>query len=180
MIRLILFFLLITVSAHAATLPAPVAAVLDVQRVLQDSLAAQSIQKQIDGQRLKFENQIEAEENTLRQAEENLTQSRAKMAGDVYADREQELRQKFLTVERDVQARRKALDVAYTEAINTVRENLLILAQDIAHQHGANIVLVKQQVLWADKALDITDEVLSGLNKKMKDVPVTILLPKGA
>ena len=163
-------------SLHAADdknkLPSPVVAIIDVQRILEESLAAISVKKQLESQRAKFQSEIEGEENNLRQAETDLSKSRDQIASDIYADREQQLRQRFSNVERHVQARRKALDQAFTDSMNTVRSNLLEIVDAVAHERGANLVLVKQQALWVDKPLDVTDEVLRRLNAKLPEVAV--------
>ncbi len=159
-------------TSPGSALPAPVIAVIDVQRILDESLGAKSVQKQLDSQRSKFQTAIEKEENDLRQAEQDLTKARDQLSTDAYTDREQQLRQRFLTVERHVQARRKVLDQAFTDSMNDVRTNLLSIVDAAAHEHGANLVLVKQQVVWTDKALDITDEVLNRLNSKLPLITV--------
>jgi Skp family chaperone for outer membrane proteins len=159
-------------AAAPVKLPAPVVAVIDVQRILDESLAAKSVQKQLETQRSKFQTEIEKEENDLRQAEQDLSKAHDQLTPDAYSDREQQLRQRFLAVERHVQARRKVLDQAFTDSMNEVRASLLNIVDAAAHEHGANLVLIKQQILWTDKALDITDEVLGRLNAKLPQVTV--------
>lgn len=159
---------------NAAKLPAPVIAIVDVQRILQESLAAKSVQKQLEAQRSKFQNEIEGEENGLRQAEQELAKERNRLAAQAYSDREQELHQRFSTVETHVQERRKALDQAFTDSMNAVRDALLEVVDKAAHEHGANIVIVKQQALWVDRPLDITDEVLKRLDQKLPKVDVAM------
>ncbi len=138
----------------------PIIAVVDVQRILQESLAAKSVQKQLDTQRAKFQTETEGEENELRQAEQDLGKSRDQVATTVYAEREQQLRQRFLSVEQHVDTRRKVLDQSFTDSMNSVRSHLLDIVQTVAHERGANLVLIKQQVLWTDASFDVTDEVL--------------------
>jgi Skp family chaperone for outer membrane proteins len=150
------------------------ATIIDVQRILQESLAAKSAQQQLESQRAKFQTEIASEEDELRKAEDELTKSRDTLASDVYADREQQLRQRFLVVERHVQARRKALDQAFTDAMNKVRDGLQDVVGALAHERHLSLVLVKQQALWSDKSLDVTDEVLARLNKSLPSVSVTV------
>jgi len=157
-----------------AKLPNPVIAIVDVQRILQESMAAKSVQKQLEAQRSKFQNEIEGEENDLRQAEQELTKERNHLAAQAYSDREQQLHQRFSTVETHVQERRKALDQAFTDSMNAVRSALLEVVDKVAHEHGANVVIVKQQALWADQPLDITDEVLKRLDQKLPKVDVAM------
>ena len=158
-----------------STLAKPVIAIVDVQRILQESLAAKSVQKQLEAQRSKFQSQIESEENSLRQTEQDLSKSHDQLPANVYADREQQLRQRFLAVERHVQARRKVLDQAFNDSMNTVRSSLLEIVDAVAHEHGANLVVVKQQTLWVDKGLDVTDEILKRLNKALPQVVVKMV-----
>lgn len=153
-------------------------AVIDVQRVLQESAAAKSVQKQIEDQRVKFQAEIAKEEAELRQTEQELSKARGTVKPDVYADREQKLRQRFLVVERHVQSRRKALDQGFTDSLNVVRKKILDIVNDLATSRGLSLIVVKQQALWNDKKMEITDEVLERVNKELKDVPVTIVPEK--
>jgi outer membrane protein len=169
--------------AHAADaplstrMPAPIIAIIDVQRILEESLAAKSVQKQLETQRAKFQTETEGEENGLRKEEDELSKGREQAAAapdTAEAAREQQLRQKMLVVERHVETRRKLLDQAFTDSMNDVRKNLLEVVEGVAKAHGANLVLVKQQALWVDAPLDITDEVLKLLNQKMPQLTVNI------
>ena len=160
-------------AADAPTrIPNPVIAIVDVQRISQESLASKSVQKQLEAQRAKFQNEIEGEENELRAAEQNLTKQRDKIATQAYADQEQQLRQRFSTVENHVQARRKVLDQSFSDSMDKVHAALLNVVDKVAHEHGANIVIIKQQALWTDQPLDITDEVLRRLDQTLPQVNV--------
>jgi Skp family chaperone for outer membrane proteins len=150
----------------------PIALVVDVQRVLDESEAAKSVQKQLSSHRTKFQSETEKEENQLRKAEQSLDKAHAKLTADAYTEREQKLRQQILTVERQVSVRRKYLDQSFTEGMNVVHDKFLAIVQIVAREKNANLVLVKQQILWSDKALDVTDEVLARLNKALPQVMV--------
>jgi Skp family chaperone for outer membrane proteins len=155
-------------------IPVPITAVIDVQRILQETLAAKSVQQQLEMHRAKFQSEIAREEELLRKAEQDLTQSRSSLQPDAYAEREQLLRQRFLTVERHVQSRRKALDQAFTDSMNIVRKSLLEVVEKTAKERGVNLIIVKQQALWSDSALDVTDEVLGRLDKALPRVTVKV------
>jgi Skp family chaperone for outer membrane proteins len=159
-----------------ARMPAPIISIIDVQRILEESLAAKSVQKQLETQRARFQTETESEENGLRKEEDGLSKTRdqATAPSAAEAGREQQLRQKMLVVERHVETRRKLLDQAFTDSMNDVRKTLLEVVESVARAHGANLVLVKQQALWVDAPLDITDEVLKQLNQKMPQLTVNI------
>lgn len=150
-------------------------AIVDVQRILQASEAAQSVKAQLEAQRSRFQGEITKEEAELREAEKKLAQLRQEAKTQAYVEEEQKLQQRFLTVERHVQARRKALDQAFADSMNTVREALVEVVSEVAKANGFNLVLVKQQVIWNGAAVDITDEVLSRLNKELPKVSVRVV-----
>ncbi|MDD3288911.1 MAG: OmpH family outer membrane protein [Alphaproteobacteria bacterium] len=161
-------------APSAKTQPAPVIVVIDVQRILQESMAAKNVQQQLEAQRAKFQGEISREEKDLRSAEQELKTSQGTVSSDVYSEREQQLRQRFLSVERHVQAKRKALDQAFSDSMGGVKKSLLEVVNTVAKERGVNLVVVKQQTLWSDKSLDVTDEVLGRLNKTLSVVPVKI------
>lgn len=149
------------------------ALVVDVQRVMRESLAAQDAQKQLDTQRAMFQKQTETEENELRRAEQDLAKSRDQLDARTYGEKEKQLRQRFLTVERHVEARRKALDASFTDSMNRVRSALLEVVESTAKVRQASLIIAKQQVLWVDPALDATDDVLAHLNAKLSHVSIS-------
>jgi Skp family chaperone for outer membrane proteins len=56
--------------------------------------------------------------------------------------------------------------------MSAVKNALLDVVSEVAHERGANLVIVKQQALWTDQPLDITDEVLKRLDQKMPKINV--------
>lgn len=159
----------------SGNLKSSIVAIVDVQRILQASGAAKSVQQQLETQRSKFQTEIAAEEADLRDAEQKLSKLRETAKTDDYLEQEQKLQQRFLTVERHVQARRKALDQANTDSMNIVRKALIDIVSEIATLRGVNLVIVKQQVIWNDQNIDITDEVLTRLDKALPNVQVNIV-----
>lgn len=149
--------------------------VIDVQRILQESLAARSVQKQLEAQRAKFQAEISVKEKALNDADNELKELRnTNKDAETLPEREQQLRQKFMAMERDVQSKRHALDEAFTNSMGTVRSALLGVVADLAKSRSIQAVLLKQQALWYDPGLDITDAVLAKLNAQLTDVPVKI------
>ena len=165
-------------AERAAVLPSPVVAIIDVQRILQESLAAKSVQRQLEAQRAKFQAEISEQEKQLQFADTQLKESRSNTPPEALALREQQLRQRFTEVEREVQTKRHALDDAFATSMGVVRTNLLEVVHEVAGQRGITLVLLKQQALWHDPALDMTGDVLGRLNARLAEVPVKIKSPE--
>lgn len=175
--RLFLLAFLLMMSPMGMCLAAPAGggiAIVDVQRLLQAASSAKSVQQQLEVQRSKFQTEIAAEEADLRAAEQKLAKMGEAGKTEAYSEQEQKLQQRFLAVERHVQARRKALDQAMTDSMNVVRKSLVDIVSQVSKEKGITLALVKQQVIWNDAATDITDEVLARLDKTLPHVVVTI------
>jgi outer membrane protein len=185
MMRWILPFYL-TAALLAAVAPGPVAAqqgapqtvvaVVDVQKILEESKASKTVQAALEKQRTAFQNDISQQENTLRTADQDLSRQRATLSADDYEKKRQDLEQKAATLRRDVQTKRQQLDRMFQTSMNTIRSTLLQVIDEIAAERKATLVLSKNQVLLAAKEYEITDEAMKRLNAKLPTVAVE--LPK--
>jgi len=160
---------------HAADTPPAKILTVDVQKILKDSTAAQDIRKQLDAQRDKYQAEIKKEEERMRAAEQDIVKSRDKLTKEQMVEKQNKLRSDFRQVEAKVQQRRKALDMAYAQGMEKVRDALAVIVIDAARERGANIVLPKAGTMWHEAALEITDDVVKGLNAKLPTVKVTIV-----
>ena len=161
-----------------AQTPAPAAsspiAVVDVQGALRSSDAAKEIQSKINERRQAYQRQVSEEEKALRAAEQDLQQQRSVLAPEVYQQRLRAFRDRVTDVQKSVQSRRRALDQAFTNAMNKVRDVLVSVIAEIADERGAQVVLFKDHIVIAEKSLDFSDEALRRLNKRLPSVSVEL------
>jgi Skp family chaperone for outer membrane proteins len=157
-----------------AELPASVVAVVDVQFILQEAAASKSIQKQLEAQRETYQNEISKQEDRLRAVEQELNRQRSVLSPDEFAQKRREFEQQVADVQRTVQARKRVLDQAFNESMTKVRDTVLQIVTEVAGEQKATLVLAKQQVVLAEKSLDLTSAVLERVNRKLPTVPVTV------
>lgn len=157
-----------------AELPASVVAVVDVQFILQEAAASRSIQKQLEAQRETYQNEISKQEDRLRAVEQELNRQRSVLSSDEFAQKRREFEQQVADVQRTVQARKRVLDQAFNESMTKVRDTVLQIVTEVAGEQKATLVLAKQQVVLAEKSLDLTSAVLERVNRKLPTVPVTV------
>ncbi|MFX4222069.1 MAG: OmpH family outer membrane protein [Thalassobaculum sp.] len=158
-------------SAQGVELPI---AVVDVQGVLRNSDPAKEIQSRINERRQAYQRQVTEEEKALRSSEQDLQQERSTLEPDVYQQRLRSFRNRVADVQKSVQERRRALDQAFTMAMNQVRDELVSVIAEIADERGAKVVLFKDHIVIAEKSLDISDEALRRLNERLPSVPVEL------
>ena len=161
-------------GAAAQQLPATAVAVVDVQQIMQVSAAAQSIQKQLDAQRQTYQKEISKQEENLRAAEQELGRQRSNLAPEAFEQKRREFEQQVADVQRSVQNRKRVLDQAFNESMKKLHETMLEVVAEVAGEQKASLVLAKQQVVIAEKSLDLTGSVLDRLNKKLPSVAVTV------
>lgn len=156
----------------------PVIVVVDIQQIQQNAAAYEDIQRQLEAQREVYQEEISVQEEKLRSADQELNRQRAILSSEAFAQKRQEFDQQVADIQRAVQARKRALDQGYNNAMGQVRSALLQIVADVAGERKANLVLAKQQVLLVEQSLDLTDIVMERLNEKLPSVKVTIPDPK--
>jgi Skp family chaperone for outer membrane proteins len=149
-------------------------AVIDVQRVLSESKAAVSIQKQIEEKHKEYQKVIAREEKTLRDAERELSQQRTLLDADAYAEKRKEFEQRVAKVQRDVQNKKRELEGAFAKSMEQVQNQMVQLIGELAEERGLIAIFPRSQILLVENALDVTEVVMTQLDKKLPTVKVTV------
>lgn len=164
------------VAAEEAPQPldAAVVAIIDYQRVLTDSLAAQSIRRQVEDLRLRFEEEIGEERSRLEALDRALNQRRSELGSDDYRDQRRAFEADVATVQRLVQERRRQLDSASANAFQLVRDEIIQVINDLGDLYAFNVVLPRSDVLVFAPEIDLTSQVMAALDERLPDVPIPL------
>ena len=147
-------------------------AVINIQEIMRESLAAKSVRQKLEAQQKAFQNEMTAKEKKLQEDEKNLAQQRSVLAPEAFEQKVNEFRTKATTAQREVQAKKSKLDNAFAQALAEIQKNVVDISAAIAKERSYQAVLPTSQMLYAEPSLDITDEVLARLNKKLPNVAV--------
>lgn len=173
----------------SAALGAAQVAVIDFQKVIKESVAAKSIEKQLQNLVQAYQVEIEGFETQLRQGREKLLkqQQDIEVAGVSQAQKEKmvaDLRLSQKQFEDEVERlqkkaheRKQALDLAFSVAKSQLQTKTQQIVQDISKVRHVNLVLQQDQVVYRDETLDLTEEVLTILNRQLPDLKIVV--PKG-
>lgn len=162
-------------SAQDAEAPAPTAdviLVIDLQRILREATAVQTLQAQVGAAREAFQAEIRQREEQLRAMDQDLARERPTLPPEIYAERRQALAQELRELQQAVQERRKQLDQAMTEGMRQVQAALLPIVQRLAEERAADLVLSKTAAVLVRPELEITDAALQQLNAELPAVTV--------
>lgn len=160
--------------AAGTQFPSAIVAVVDMQKILQDSTAAKGVRDQLAGRRASYQQQVTADSQKLREAEKELIAQRGKISDEEFAKKRGEFEKKVSDAQKAIQERTRILDTAFNEALNTIRGSIGQIVADAAKARGVTLVLDKSQVVVVESSLDITSVVLADLNKKLPKVDVKL------
>jgi outer membrane protein len=147
-------------------------AVIDIVKIMNDSLAAKSITEQITKKRDQFQKQITSTEDKLVQENKDLTAQRDKLSQDAFDKKVSAYREKVMKNQEQVDGLRRQLDAAYANAVQEVQKYVSEIVTTIAEDKKIEVVIPSQQLLYAKKDLDITAEVLKKLDTKVTKIQV--------
>ena len=151
-------------------------AVIDVQRILREAKASKSVAPQMEKLRKRYQGAVRKRETELRKASEDLQRQRAILSPEAFAKKRREYETKARAAQAEFQSRKRQLDGAFNIAMGKVQKSMLQVAAKIADSRNLDIVLPKSIIILSAKKLDITKDVLAGVDKQLPSVKVT--LPK--
>ncbi len=162
------------VPGPGAELKAPVIAVIDVQKIMQDSAASKGITKSFESLRDSYQKEISALEDKLRKNEDELRKQQTVLSPEALANKRRDFEKQVADVQKTVQNRKRALETSLNEAMAVVHKTMVEVVADISRERGANLVLARQQFVLVDTQLDVTDAVLERVNKKLPQVALNV------
>jgi len=169
-------FFLVAIAARAET-PADIAdkiGVVDIQKIMRDSLAAKNLQSQISKKKDEFEAEIKKQEDDLQKADKDLAEQRNVLSAEALDKKRTEFKNRLTKVQRNVQTRKAQLEDAYNKALSEIQTSVLKITADLAKEKNLGLVIPTSQILYAQDKMNISDEVLKKLDKDLPKVTVTI------
>jgi len=156
--------------AQAQTHPAPTIGVLDLQLILQNSLAAQGVRLERDKFVNKYQKEVTDIETQLRAEDQELASQRNLMSQEVFQQRAEEFQQKMAEFQAVVRAKQQNLERAFQEAMVQIQQELFLIARDIAQEREVNVVTYRSQLMIFDPGMDITQPALRMLDERLPEV----------
>jgi outer membrane protein len=151
--------------------------VVDVQSLLQNSKAAKMVRDQIEAKRADYAKEISHQEEALRQERDNLQKQQSTLTAEQLNVKGREFQAKVNELDRDVQAKRQALERSNADALQKIQEVMVKIITDIAKDRKANLVFQRSELVLFDQGFDVTDQVLQKLDEQMPTLTVNFVAP---
>lgn len=169
-----IFFLIVNFvfSAFAKNNFEVKAAIVDVQYILEHSIAIQGIKKSIESISQDIQTYISKKELEFRKMEEELIKKRESLDESSFNKEVNLFNQRVNETQKEMQARKVKLEQAHAEAVGKVQESMNAIIKGLKNKYDFNIVFPSSQIIFAEGELNITTEVINLLNAKIKSVKI--------
>lgn len=149
-------------------------AVLNVQQVMRQSKAGQSLQDQIDQvHAANLERDRKADE-ALRAEDQALQAQRAVLSAEAFAQKRKELQSRLAVQRQEFNERRQRFQASVDKAWFEIRGAMLEITVEIAAEREIDVVVTQASTALMTKDLNITKEVLARLDQKLSAVKLGI------
>lgn len=176
MMRQAAFVLLLMVfvsSAWAQDQGATKLGVIDMRGVIQNSNALAAIREALDEQNKTFQEEVSNEELRLRQAERELNSLQGELTQEEFNERLEAFEARVVAIQRSIQVQKSRFDLSIQQLQTQLEQELLKIVSQIAQERQLSMVFQRQNVVIYNNALDITEEALSRLNERTKNITIT-------
>jgi outer membrane protein len=156
--------------AFAQSRVATVVGIVDADRLLADSLAAKGVRLEREQYANPYQAQVKDMETKLRTEDQELSQQRGVLAPDVFQQRATAFQQKLADFQGQVKEKQDRLDYSFQQAMQEIGNTIVTISGEVAKAQGITTVIARNQVVYADPAMDITAPILERINQRLPAV----------
>lgn len=157
-------------------LPAPIIAVIDFKRAVEESEAGKSIIRQINDRHRRIQKEIAADTTALEETKRELEQQRAVLAPEAFKQRWRDFQIRVQEYRQGIQREQKKLDLMLGQSILQVEARLAEILRAMAQEIGSNLVIDagpgRGNILFSDSQLVLTEQAKARLNEVLPDIKV--------
>ena len=147
---------------------------IDLDGVLRASEGAARVRDLLDEQRRGFQREFAAREAALQETERNLVANRDDLDEAEFSRQLAEFEASVTQIQKEIQFRREAIDVAFQEAQSRLRDLAIQIVTELAQEKKLDLVLVRESALIFLPSLNLSDEVLRRLDERTRDARIEV------
>ena len=147
---------------------------IDLDGVLRASEGAARVRDLLDEQRRGFQREFATREAALQETERKLVANRDDLDEAEFSRQLAEFEASVTQIQKEIQFRREAIDVAFQEAQSRLRNLALQLVTELAQEKKLDLVLVRESALIFLPSLNLSDEVLRRLDERTRDARIEV------
>ena len=143
---------------------------LDFKYILNESNAGKKAQKSLKNKLEKGIEGLKNKEKNIQEEEKKLIQQKKIISEEEYKKKVSGLRSKVSSLQKERNSLLESVAKQRNKAKNELLKNLNPIMKDYMQEKNIRLVIDKKQVLLGDDKLDITKDIISLLNSKLKSI----------
>jgi len=159
-----IFFLLIS------NLNAETPHFVDFKYILNESTAGKKAQNALKSKLNNGLKNLEEKEKKIQEEEKKIISQKKIITPDEYKKKINELRLKVQSLQKERNSLLETVAKQRAKARNELLKNLNPIIKDYMNEKQIRMVIDKKSLLLADENLDLTKEIMTRLNKKLKSI----------
>ena len=142
-------------------------AILNIDKLLHESKAAKGIQADLEGHRLKFQEEMKRHEENFIADEKILVEHQKTLKPEEFALKRKEFDAKVANVHQQATQKREEIERKFGQALEKIQETIFSLVRDMAVRHKYKLVVPRNFIIYQVDGLEITEEILKELDQKL-------------
>tara|TARA_Y100000389_G_C17431664_1_gene503007 strand:+ start:926 stop:1456 length:531 start_codon:yes stop_codon:yes gene_type:complete len=145
-------------------------AILNMEFLMEKSLAGKSIKKQLKDIRKKDIETFKKKETQIKEEDKKLIAQKNVLSAEDFKKKINELREKFKKYNNERIEKMNSLNSKKNSSITTLLKEINPILTEFANVNKITIIIDKRYVILVKNELDITEDVLKILDKKIKKI----------
>ena len=147
-------------------------AIIDTDKIIQESIAVLDIQKKVEKKKIAYETEINKKQTILMAEQKKLQDKQAITSQDSLQKEAKAFEEKVDNLKNFVDKKQNSLKNASLDAMGKVNDAMKAVVADLSKEKQIDAIFPSSQVIYFQEHLDITSEVLVLLNKKITKVEI--------
>ena len=145
---------------------------VNVDKIMQHSIAGKSIKKQLEKFYSKNLEKFKKNDEILKNKEKKIIAQKNILSKEDFQKELESLRSEIINFQKEQVKAREDMNKLRIGATNKLVSKLSPILQEYAKANSISLILEKKNIVMGKKEIEITDEILSIANKKIKDIKI--------
>ncbi len=159
--------------AVSANVKAAEIGVLDVEKIVKESVAMRDIQKKISSKQDEYQKEVDKKQKELEKEQKAIESKKSALSQEAFDVKTKDFQKKIDDLKTFVDRKQNVLKKASIDGMSKVNDEIKEIIAEIVKEKGFAVVIPTSQTLYYQDDLDISEEVLKKLNKKVTKVKVS-------
>ncbi len=142
-------------------------AIIDVEDVLKNSSVMKDIQNKVTKKQDEYQKEVNQKQSALEAEEKSLSKKKNVLTKEAMETEAKNFEKKVVSLKEFVDQKQNILKKASLDSIGKVNEKIKEIIAQISKEKDLDLILPASQVLYYRDEMDISEEVLKNLNKKI-------------